>query len=109
MNAQQFHFAPGEGDRAPVVTACGDIDLANVGELQEVIACAMVAANAVTLDLTAVTYCDSSTVRALFDAAATTQVTIVIADDSAVRTLLSISGLDRVANVITANRGQSPA
>ena len=56
---------------------------------------------ALVVDLTGVGYCDSAAVRALFTLAATTDLTMVVAPSGHITTLLGISGLDRVATVIT--------
>ncbi|HTY27115.1 MAG TPA: STAS domain-containing protein, partial [Mycobacterium sp.] len=58
---------------------------------------------ALTVDLTDVNYCDSAAVRALFAVAASTELTMVVAAAGPIRTLLGISGLDRVATVVTGN------
>jgi anti-sigma B factor antagonist len=103
MSEAQFRFADGNGDRAPVVTATGDIDLANVNQFHDVIATAADNADAITVDLSEVSYCDSATVRALFSVAATTKLSLVVRTAGPIKTLLSVSGLDRVATVTTAD------
>ena len=61
----QFELLPAS-ERAPVtVRAAGDIDLTNVGQFQAVLDEAVAAAKTLTVDLTAVTYCDSASIRAL--------------------------------------------
>jgi anti-anti-sigma factor len=101
MSEAQFRFADGNGDRPPVVTATGDIDLANVNQFHDVIATAADNADAITVDLSEVSYCDSATVRALFSVAATTKLSLVVRSAGPIKTLLSVSGLDRVATVTT--------
>lgn len=55
-----------------------------------------------TVDLSEVSYCDSAAVRALFAVAATTELTMIVAAEGGpIKALLGISGLDRVATVIT--------
>jgi anti-anti-sigma regulatory factor len=54
-----------------------------------------------TVDLTGVDYCDSAAVRALFTLAAGTSLTMIVRPSGHISTLLGISGLDRVATVIT--------
>ncbi len=85
----------------PTVAASGDIDLANVEEFQAVMADAAAEAPALTVDLTELRYCDSAAVRALFAVAAMTAVTLIVRDTGPIKTLLTISGLDRVATVVT--------
>ena len=85
----------------PIVAASGDIDLANVDEFRAVLADAAAGAPALTVDLTDLRYCDSAAVRALFAIAETTAVTMVVRENGPIKTLLTISGLDRVAAVIT--------
>ncbi len=85
----------------PTVAASGDIDLANVEEFQAVMADAAAEAPALTVDLTELRYCDSAAVRALFAVAAMTAVTLIVRETGPIKTLLTISGLDRVAAVVT--------
>ena len=82
--------------------AAGDIDLTNVGQFQAALDQAAAAASAITADLTAVTYCDSATIRALFIAARQARLTIQVAAAGPINgTLLSVSGLDQIATVVT--------
>ena len=84
------------------VRAAGDIDLANVGQFQAALEEAAAASSAITADLTAVTYCDSATIRALFIAARQARLTIqVAATGSLSAALLKVSGLDQIAAVVT--------
>lgn len=89
------------GDEPPTVVVSGDLDLANVAEFEEAMVGALDGAPALTVDLTSVTYCDSAAVRALFALAATTELTMLVRQTGHITTLLGISGLDRVATVIT--------
>jgi anti-sigma B factor antagonist len=50
-----------------------------------------------------VSYCDSAAVRALFSVAATTKLNLIVRSEGPIKTLLSVSGLDRVATVTTAD------
>jgi anti-anti-sigma factor len=90
-----------EAEQPPVVTARGDIDLANVNEFSDVLTAAAAGSDALTVDLSEVTYCDSAAVRALFSVAATTKLNLIVPASGTIMTLLSISGLDRVATVTT--------
>jgi anti-sigma B factor antagonist len=98
----RFEFLPA-GESAPAsVRAAGDIDLTNVGQFQAALEQAAAVSGAVTADMTAVTYCDSAAIRALFVAARLARLTIQVGMAGAVtETLLSISGLDQVATVVT--------
>ena len=98
----QFEFLPA-GEHGPAtVRAAGDIDLTNVGQFQAALEEAAAASTAVTADLTAVTYCDSATIRALFIAARQVRLTIKVSMDGPVtETLLKVSGLDQVTTVVT--------
>jgi anti-sigma B factor antagonist len=102
MSDTQFRLIGASGDEPPVVTATGDIDLANVNEFSDVMAKAAVSTDAITVDLSRVSYCDSAAVRALFSVAASTKLNLVIRSSGPIKTLLSVSGLDRVANVTAA-------
>jgi anti-anti-sigma factor len=101
MNNNQFRLSPAEAEQPPVVTASGDIDLANVNEFSDVLNRAAADSDAITVDLSEVTYCDSAAVRALFTVAATTKLGLIVPASGTIMTLLSISGLDRVATVTT--------
>lgn len=84
----------------PTVVVSGDIDLSNVSEFEQAMAGALNGSPALIVDLTAVTYCDSAAVRALFSLAARTNLTMLVRHTGHIKTLLGISGLDRVATVI---------
>ncbi|MBV8965014.1 MAG: STAS domain-containing protein [Mycobacteriaceae bacterium] len=101
MNEAQFRLTGASGEQAPIVTAAGDIDLANVNEFQETMAKAANGASALTVDLSEVSYCDSAAVRALFSVAATAKLNLIIRSNGPIKTLLSVSGLDHVATVTT--------
>ena len=104
MSDPQFRLTGASGEQAPIVTATGDIDLANVNEFQDMMTKAANGASALTVDLSAVSYCDSSAVRALFSVAAITKLSLVVRSEGPIRMLLSVSGLDRVATVTAADR-----
>jgi anti-anti-sigma factor len=101
MTSSQFRLSAAEAEQPPVVTASGDIDLANVNEFQVVLNGAAANSDAITVDLSDVSYCDSAAVRALFAVAATTKLGLIVPATGPIITLLSISGLDRVATVAT--------
>jgi len=101
MTNSQFRMSSAETEQPPVVTATGDIDLANVNEFQDVLNSAAADSDAITVDLSEVTYCDSAAVRALFSVAATAKLGLIVPATGPIMTLLSISGLDRVATVVT--------
>ena len=99
---ERFEFQPAVGQEPATVYAIGDIDLTNVGQFQAVLEQAAATSAAVTADLTAVTYCDSATIRALFIAARQVRLTLQVdASGPISETLLTISGLDQVATVVT--------
>jgi anti-sigma B factor antagonist len=101
MTNSQFQLSAAEAEQPPVVTATGDIDLANVNEFSDVLNRAAADSDAISVDLADVTYCDSAAVRALFAVAATTKLALIVPASGPILTLLSISGLDRVATVTT--------
>ena len=101
MTSSQFRISAAEAEQPPVVTATGDIDLANVNEFQDILNTAAADSDAITVDLSEVTYCDSAAVRALFAVAATTKLGLIVPATGPIITLLNISGLDRVATVVT--------
>ena len=91
------------GEREPaIVRAAGDIDLTNVGQFQSALDQAAATASAITADMTAVTYCDSAAIRALFLAARQARLTIQISAAGPINeTLLRVSGLDQIATIVT--------
>jgi len=101
MTNSQFRMVAGETEQPPVVTAAGEIDLANVNEFSDVLTAAAAGSDTIMVDMSEVTYCDSAAVRALFAVAATTKLGLVVPAAGPIVTLLSISGLDRVATVVT--------
>jgi anti-anti-sigma factor len=100
MTKSEFRLSAADAEQ-PVVTVSGDIDLANVSEFQDVLNGAAANSDAITVDLSDVSYCDSAAVRALFAVAATTKLGLIVQAAGPIITLLSISGLDRVATVAT--------
>lgn len=101
MSELQFRLTAGNGEQPPVVAASGDIDLANVNEFLDLMTKAADSAPAITVDLSGCSYCDSATVRALFSVAATTKLHLVVRQAGPIQTLITVSGLDRVATVST--------
>lgn len=99
----RFEFTPpGERERA-TVRAVGDIDLTNAGRFQAVLEQAVAVSRDITADMTAVTYCDSAAIRALFTVARQARLAIRVSTAGAVtETLLKVSGLDQIASVVTA-------
>jgi anti-sigma B factor antagonist len=100
MTEARFAVTGPSDDRPPMVAVSGDIDLANVDEFKHAMSDACNGSQALTVDLTGVSYCDSAAVRALFTLAATTKVTMIVKSTGHITTLLAISGLDRVATVV---------
>ncbi|KAA0108453.1 STAS domain-containing protein [Mycolicibacterium sp. P1-5] len=101
MAEAQFRVTVGSDVESPHVVADGEIDLANVSQFQDVMAKATTGSATLTVDLSQVSYCDSAAVRALFAVAASTDLTMIVAAEGPIKTLLGISGLDRVATVVT--------
>ena len=102
MTQAQFEILPADKGEPATVRAAGDIDLHNVGQFQAVLDQAVASASAVTADMTAVTYCDSATIRALFSVARRAALVIqVSATGPLTATLLRVSGLDQLAAVVT--------
>ncbi|MEO3759604.1 STAS domain-containing protein [Mycobacterium sp. B14F4] len=99
MTDNQFRLRAADAEAPPVVIASGEIDLANVDEFGALLARAAAAGSSVTVDLSAVTYCDSAALRELFSVAAAAKLTLVVPAGGPITTLLGISGLDKVATV----------
>ena len=100
MTQGRFTVTVASADRPPVVAVDGDVDLANVAEFEDAMAKAANGSPELTVDLTGVGYCDSSAVRALFALAASTELTMIVNSTGHIKTLLGISGLDRVAAMV---------
>jgi anti-sigma B factor antagonist len=98
----RFELLPASEREPAIVRAAGDIDLTNVGQFQDVLDQAAAASSAVTVDLTAVTYCDSASIRVLILAARQARLTIQVSTAGPVtEVLLKVSGLDQVATIVT--------
>ena len=98
----RFEFLPAGETEPAIVRAAGDIDLTNVGQFQAALDQATAVSGALTADMTAVTYCDSATIRALFIAARKARLTIRVGTIGPItETLLKFSGLDQIAAVVT--------
>lgn len=94
----QFRLHQSDDAEPPRVSASGDIDLHNVEALQRLILDAD--SPALVVDLSAVTYCDSATLGVLLAAAKTTRLTLVVTAGGTTHRLITLTGLDRVANVV---------
>ena len=98
----RFEFLPANERETVTVRAAGDIDLTNVGQFQAALDQAAAASSTITADMTAVTYCDSATIRALILAARQARLTIQVSTAGPITgTLLKVSGLDQIATVVT--------
>jgi anti-sigma B factor antagonist len=98
----RFDYLPAGGREPATVRCSGDIDLINVGEFQAALDQAAAAGGAITADMTAVTYCDSAAIRALFRVAGRARLTIQVSAAGPINgTMLKISGLDQIATVVT--------
>lgn len=97
----RFEAIPGTGQLPPLVRAAGDIDLTNVDQFRAALAGADAGAGEITADMTAVTYCDSAAIHALFTAARQRRLTVVVGAASPITTMLKLAGLDQVATVVT--------
>jgi anti-sigma B factor antagonist len=98
----RFEFLPAGERESAIVRAAGDIDLTNVGQFQAGLDQAAATSSAITADMTAVTYCDSAAIRALFRVAGRARLTIAVSAAGPInRTMLKISGLDQIATVVT--------
>jgi len=98
----RFEFVPASEREPATVRAIGDIDLTNVEQFKAALDQAAAEAKVITADMTAVTYCDSGAIRALFGAASRSVLTIKVSTEGSItETLLKVSGLDQIAAVVT--------
>jgi anti-sigma B factor antagonist len=99
----RFDIEPGSGQRQPAtVRAFGDIDLANVAQFEAALAEAAASSGEITADLTAVTYCDSAAIHALFTAARHNRLTLIVPETGPITTMLKVAGLDQITTVVIA-------
>jgi anti-anti-sigma factor len=94
-------FLPATAQQPATVRVSGDIDLANADEFEAALSQAMATSGDTTVDMTKVTYCDSAAIRALFSTAKQTRLTVEVTQEGPVATLLTVSGLDQIATVVT--------
>lgn len=95
-----FAVAPGTGQQPAIVHATGDIDLATAVRFQAALTEAAASSSGeITVDMTAVTYCDSAAIRVLFTVARHNRLTLVIPETGPVTTMLKIVGLDQIITV----------
>jgi anti-anti-sigma factor len=97
----RFGITPGNGQQPATVRASGDIDLANADRFQAALTEAAATSGEITVDMTAVTYCDSAAIHALFVAARHSRLTLKIPETGPITTMLKIAGLDQITTVIT--------
>jgi anti-sigma B factor antagonist len=97
----QFEVVPGSGRQPASVRAAGDIDLGNAGQFQAALTEAAATSNDVTVDMTAVTYCDSAAINALFTVVGQARLTIVVPETGPITTVLKVAGLDQITTVMT--------
>jgi len=97
----RFDVVPGTGQQAATVRASGDIDLASATRFQAALTEAAATSSQITADMTAVTYCDSAAINALFTAAKHHHLTLVVPETGPITTMLKIAGLDQIVTVVT--------
>jgi anti-anti-sigma factor len=98
----RFDVVPGSAQQPAIVRAAGDIDLTTAPQFQAALTEAAATSGEITADLTAVTYCDSAAIHALFSTARHSRLTLIIPEDGPITTMLRVVGLDRITTVITA-------
>lgn len=97
-----FAVAPGTGQQPAIVHATGDIDLATAVQFQAALTEAAASSSGeITVDMTAVTYCDSVAIHALLTTASRNRLTLIVPEAGPITTMLRIAGLDQVAAVMT--------
>jgi anti-sigma B factor antagonist len=99
----RFDVVPGTGQQPATVRAAGDIDLTTAPRFQAALTEAAATSGEITADMTAVTYCDSAAIHALFTTARRHRLTLIIPENGPITTMLKIVGLDQITTVITAH------
>jgi anti-sigma B factor antagonist len=97
----RFDVVPGTGQQPATVRAAGDIDLTSAPRLQAALEEAAATTRDIVADLTAVTYCDSAAIHALFSVAQRSHLTLIIPATGPINAMLKITGLDQIATVTT--------
>jgi anti-sigma B factor antagonist len=97
----RFDLVPGTGQQPAIVRAFGDIDLASAARFQAALTEAAATCGEITVDLTAVTYCDSAAINALFTAARHNRLTLIVPEAGPITTMLKVAGLDQITTVMT--------
>ena len=95
MGADQVIVTWTYDGRFPVVHLAGEIDLATASECFDAVKAGVNGAGLVVVDLTAVSFIDSTGLRGLLDFQRACQVRLVVPVGQA-RRLMTISGLDKV-------------
>jgi anti-sigma B factor antagonist len=90
-------------DGTPVLTVTGEVDMSNAGALGAALTAALPGEGALALDLTAVTYLDTSGLACLFAHARRLDITVT----DTLATVLAISGLADLARVRVTGPGPS--
>jgi anti-sigma B factor antagonist len=99
----RFDVVPGTGQQPATVRAAGDIDLISAPQFQAALTEAAASSGEITADMTAVTYCDSAAIHALFTTARQNRLTLIVPENGPITTMLKIVGLDQISTVITAH------
>ena len=99
----RFDVVPGTGQQPAMVRAAGDIDLVSAAQFQAALTEAAATSREITANMTAVTYCDSAAIHALFTAARQNRLTLIVPEIGPITTMLTIAGLDLVTTVIKAH------
>jgi anti-anti-sigma factor len=99
------HVRIGGNSTTPTVAIVGEIDISNVADIGNAIDKTVADAVVLTIDLTATTFLDSAAIGLLFELADRLHTTrralyVVIPDDSAIRRLAKLSGLDAQVPVL---------
>ena len=99
----RFDIVPGTGQQPATVRASGDIDLASADRFHAALTEAAAISGEITVDMTAVSYCDSAAIRALFVAARHSRLTLIIPETGPISTMLKVAGLDQITTVVTSH------
>jgi anti-sigma B factor antagonist len=99
----RFDIMTGNGQQPATMRASGDIDLANADRFHAALTEAAAISSEITVDMTAVSYCDSAAIRALFVAARHSRLTLIIPETGPITTMLKVAGLDQITTVVTSH------
>ena len=98
----RFDVQPGTPQQPASVRAAGDIDLTSAAKFEAALTEAAATSGEISVDMTAVTYCDSAALHVLLMAATRHRLTLTVPEDGPITTMLRVARLDQITTVTAA-------